>query len=182
MPNNPITVNTANRMILDAGALYKDYGGTPVLIGATKGGAVWTVERDDREVEVDGARGPIVGLVRKVRETARLEVTLVEISLQTLQDLLGDAVVASDGTHKTITPDLTIADSDYDDNIALVATSSGSSDPVVLSLLNALHRGEWSITTVDKEEAGLSLIFVAHYAIAAVETVPYEILLPIGAS
>ena len=183
-PHISISAHTEDRMLFDAGAVYRDYGEvTQELIGATRGGATWTVERDDREVDVDGARGPIKGLVRTVRETARLEVELLEITLQTLVDLLKGTVV-SDGVHKKVRPTLDIIAADYYTNIALVAKSSGAaaSIPIILKLLNAMQRGEWSISTTDKEEGVLACTFVAHYNAATPETVPYDISIPVGAS
>ncbi len=178
-----ISANTENRLLFDAGAIYRDYGegGGEALIGATRGGATWTVERDQREVEVDGAKGPIKGLVRVVRETARLEVEFLEIALQTWLDATRGSEV-SDGTHNLITPALAIASADYYTNIALVADVSGSSDPCILKLLNALVAGEWSISTTDRDEGRLSVTFMAHYTPDFVEVLPYTIEWPVAAS
>lgn len=177
-----IGANTENRLVFDAGALYKEYGGGgELLIGATRGGATFTVERDMREIEVDGAKGPIKGLRRVVRETARLEVELLEIALQTWLDLVRGSEV-SDGTHNDITPALAIVSGDYITTLDLVADVSGSGDPMILTLENALYDGEWSFTTVDKDEGRLAVTFMAHYDPANVEVLPYGIKWPTGAS
>lgn len=177
-----ISANTENRLVFDAGAIYRDYGEAgQALIGATRGGATWTVEREQREVEVDGARGPIKGLVRVVRESAMLEVEFLEMALQTWLDITRGSEV-SDGTHNTITPALAIASGDYYTNIALVADVSGSSDPCVLKLLNALADGQWSISTTDRDEGRLAVTFKAHYDPTDVDVIPYSILWPTAAS
>lgn len=179
-----ITANTQKRIVADAGALYRDYGEVgEELIGATRGGATFTVERDDREVEVDGAMGPIKGLRRTIRHTAMLEVTLVEFSDQTFIDLTRGSSV-SDGTHHTITPDNAIVAADYYTNIALVADvlDPTITDLVIIKLLDALNDNEWDLTVDDQDEGELGLTFAAHYDPAALSTVPYTIQIPVDAS
>lgn len=177
-----VNAATPGRMIFDAGALYRDYGlGGQELIGATRGGASFNVDRDDREIEVDGVHGPVKGLRRTIRLTAKLEVTFVEMSLQTFTDLTR-GTITSDGVHKTITPDIQIIDSDYYANIALVAEVGTEIAPAVLRLKNAMAAGEWDITTNDNDEGELSVTFEAHFDPAAIDVIPYDILWPVAAS
>lgn len=178
-----INTETPNRLILDAGALYRDYGEAgQQLIGATRGGAVFTVEKEDRDIEVDGGgRGSIKNLIRNIRYMARLEAELLEMSLQTFLDLTRGTAV-SDGTHHTITPSVDIADADFYTNISLVAEVKGSTDPIILKLENALHKGEWSITTEDQNEGVLPVRFEAHYDPADLSAVPFKIDTPIQMS
>lgn len=177
-----ITSSTEKRLVLDAGAIYRGWGETSEeLIGATRGGAVFTVEREDRDSEVDGMKGPIKGLKRTVRHTARLEVTLVEISRQTLIDLTRGSEV-SDGTHMTFTPTNDIASGDYYTNISLVAEMMNTSDAIVLKLLNSLAAQEWDVSTEDQDEGEISVTFEAHYTSGSLDDPPYRILLPIAAS
>ncbi len=178
-----VNAATPGRMLFDAGALYRNYGegASEDLIGATRGGASFTVDRDDREIEVDGVHGPVKGLRRTIRLTAKLEVTFVEFSLNTWRDLLrGDA--ASDGTHFTITPGLQIFDTDYYTNIALVAEVGVESDPCIIKLLDAMITGEWDITTNDNDEGEISVTFEAHFDPADLDTIPYTIEWPVAAS
>lgn len=174
-----INTETPNRIVLDAGALYRDYGEAGQdLIGATRGGAVFTVEKEDRNIEVDGGgRGPIKNLIRNIMYVARLEAELLEMSFQTFLDLTRGTAV-SDGTHFTVTPSVDIADADFYTNISLVAEVKGSGDPIVLKLLDALHKGEWSITTEDQNEGVLPVRFEAHYDPADLSAVPFRILVP----
>lgn len=177
-----VNAATPGRMIFDAGAIYRDYGETDEeLIGATRGGATFTVERDDREIEVDGVPGPVMGLRRTIRLTAKIEVTFVELSLQTWVDLTRGTSV-SDGTHFTITPDDAIVAGDFYTNIALVGQVGNESDECALKLLNALTAGEWDVSTNDDDEGELSVTFEAHFDPADIDTVPFEILWPVGAS
>lgn len=177
-----ISSSTEKRMVLDAGALYRNYGETDEeLIGATRGGATFSVEREDREIEIDGTRGPVIGLKRTVRHTAMLEATVIEFSEQTLKDFTRGTSV-SDGTHLTITPDNDIVTADFYTNIALVAEIINTAEPIVIKLTNALAAQEWDITTEDQNEGEISVTFEAHYDSSALNDPPYRILLPVSAS
>jgi hypothetical protein len=178
-----INTKTPDRLELDSGALYRDYGlSTQDLIGATRGGAVFTVEKEDREIEVDGGgRGPIKNMVRNIRFVARLEATLLEMSLQTFIDAVRGTVV-SDGTHFTITPGIAIAAGDFYTNISLVAEMKGATDPMILMLNDAMHVGEWSVTTEDQNEGVLPVRYVAHYDPTDLSIVPFVVKVPIQVS
>lgn len=180
-----ITAATPNRLILDAGALYRNYGEpSQALIGATRGGATFTVEKEDRMPELDGIRGPVKGLRRPIRLAARLEATVMEPSLETLQDLArGDA--SSDGTHFTIIPDRDIVLTDYWINVALVADIANTATPIVIKVLNALATGEWTLGTDDQNEGEIGVTWEGHYDAADLTGTgqpPYEIMLPVAAS
>lgn len=182
MAQHGITANTEERLILDAGAVYRDYGEAgQELIGATRGGAQFIVERDDRNIELDGPKGPVKGLRRTVMHTARLTVTLVEMSQQTFLDIMRGTVV-SDGTHRTVTPDSEIVAGDYYTNIALVAEVIDTTTPCILTLLNAMQAGGWTISTEDKDEGELEVTFDAHYATSDLDTPPYTVAWPVNAS
>lgn len=182
--STPITATTPNRIVFDAGAFYKSWDAAPVLIGATRGGAVVEFDREDREIEVDGLKGATKGLVRPIRTDVRLTVTFLEISNALFKELLRQIVLTSDpGVYKIATPDLTIANADYASNYALVATVSGGAANCVFVLKNGLSRGAWNLTTEDRNEGTLGpCVFQAHYDPAATTTVPFEIRWPIGAS
>lgn len=53
-----ITTKTVQNMLLDSGAVYINYGETTGerIIGATSGGNSFVVEREIKEIEVDGAK------------------------------------------------------------------------------------------------------------------------------
>lgn len=183
VPNHhPIGPDTAGRIVFDSGALWRNYDETgEERVGATRGGATLTVEKDDRMAEVDGMLGPIKGLKRPVRYAASLEATIVDISETTWVNALRGSS-SSDGTHFTITPDSEIVDADYLTNISLLAQVSGSSDDCIVKLKNPLISGEFDFTTDDEDEGQLSLTWEAHYKDATATTPPFEILWPVAAS
>ena len=64
-----VTQNTPDRMLLDAGAIYKNltYDETTgeftgEVLGATSGGNEFVVEIEQRQPEIDGAKSRIKGL------------------------------------------------------------------------------------------------------------------------
>lgn len=182
MAQHGITANTEERIEVDAGALYRDYGtGGQELIGATRGGAEFTIMKEERDIPVDGAKGPIKGLKRVVQHTAKLTFTLIEVSQQTMLDLTRGTAV-SDGTHRLITPDNAIVAGDYYTNIALVGEMLDTTDPIIITLLNALVEGEITFTTDDQNEGELQVTVMAHYTTADLATPPYTIELPVNAS
>lgn len=177
-----VSANTPGRLVLDAGAIYRNYGEAgEELVGATRGGSTFNVDREDREIEVDGTFGPTKGLRRVIRYTANLEITFVEISQQLFVDLTRGSAT-SDGTHRTITPDKDILDSDYYTNIAWVGEIKDEATEMVIKLKNAIATNEWDISTDDDDEGEVSATFEAHYDPSNLESVPFEIMIPVSAS
>lgn len=177
------TSETVKNLILDAGIVYKNYGGAgEAVLGATMGGNSFSVEREIREIEVDGVLGKVKGLRRIITENAMLTVNLKEMSTANLKLALPGSTStnypSATPTHDSIVSVGKIADSDYLTNIALVATVSGSTTPVVILLSNALADGGFEIALEDKNEAVIEIQFSAHYDPATLTTVPYEIRYP----
>ena len=180
-----ITTETVKRLFLDAGAVYLNYGETEErLLGATNDGNTFTIEQDIREIEVDGARGPVKGLRRIIEVRAQVVANLLEMTADNLKTALAGSTMEDypDGeekTHDKISRKLTIADTDYIGNVALVGEISGSQEPVICIIKNALVDGNFSIDTADKEEAGLEVTFTGHFDPADMDDEPWEIRFPV---
>ncbi len=80
-------------------------------------------------------------------------------------------------THDEITSKQTIEAADYQDNVALIATLSGSDNPVVCIVKNVLSDGNFEIGTTDKEEATIVVEFSAHWD-PDVDEAPWAIRYP----
>jgi len=184
-----ITAETVKNMILDAGAVYVNYGETDErLIGATSGGNTFTVEREIKEIEIDGARGKVKGARRIISENASLTINLLEMSAENFKLALTAAdlsdVMDEAGTTKIadkIKPRGKILDTDYLTNIALVTTVSGTDQPCVIILKNALADDEIELELEDTEEGTPEITISAHYDPANLSEVPYEIHYPVVA-
>ena len=174
-----ITTETVKRLFVDAGAVYLNYDETDErLLGATRGGNTFTIEQEVREIEVDGARGPVKGLRRVTSVRAQIVANLLEMTTENLKAALAGATVEENGTHDIITRKLTIEDSDYLKNVALVGEISGSQEPVICIVKNALSDGNFSVNTADKDEAGLEVTFTGHFDPDKMDEEPWEIRFP----
>ena len=174
-----VTTETVKRLFIDAGAVYLNYDEADErLLGATRGGNTFTIEQEVREIEVDGARGPVKGLRRVTSVRAQIVANLLEMTTENLKAALAGATVEENGTHDIITRKLTIEDSDYLKNVALVGEISGSQEPVICIVKNALADGNFSISTADKDEAGLEVTFTGHFDPDKMDEEPWEIRFP----
>lgn len=175
-----ITTNTSSRLVLDSGAFYlnRDEGGQ-ALIGATRGGATFTIEQDVREIEVDGALGPVKNLRRIVRSVPRLTVTLLEMTLGQFKRALPAATSSAAAPFDDITRATNaIAAADYLTNVAIVAEMANKTNPVVVKVKNALFIGPFALTTTDQDEGTLPLEAEGHYLDSDLDTEPWEIKFP----
>lgn len=181
-----ITTETYKRFILDAGAVYLNYGEVgEQLLGATRGGSTFTIETDYREMPVDGAKGPVKGGRRIVAVNATLTANFIEMSSEIMARVLPGSVTADypdpgGKTHDEITRELEIALTDYATNVAIVAEVSGQNpQPVVLLVENALVDGNFELGLTEAEEPALTAAFKAHFDPADISKEPWKIRFPI---
>ena len=75
-----ITATSLNNFIIDAGAVYVNYGEVDErLLGATRGGNSFKVEVEMREMEIDGVRQAIMGSKRITNVAATITCNLIEL-------------------------------------------------------------------------------------------------------
>lgn len=177
-----ITSSTVSRHVIDAGAVYKNYGlAGEALLGATRGGSELVIEQEQREMPYDGALGAVKGAVRIIKQTATLKVKFIEVSKAVLQAALVSATITDHPstpakTHDKFVGATTIASGDYLDNVAIVAETTGSSTNYFYALLkNALSSGNLSMSFADSDESGVEVTFKAHFDPSTMSTVPWEI-------
>jgi len=175
-----ITADTYNRMVLDAGALYADYDlPGQRLLGATRGGSTFTIEPENREMVVDGAPGPVKGSQRRLRTIAKLATNIVEITTQTMIDLLPGVTNTPTGTHDVLTRDCQISADDYITNLTLVATKAGTSELVIIKIDIALALNNFEFAVADDDETVLAQEFTAHFDPTTLDTEPWSISYPL---
>jgi len=178
---------TPDHILIDAGAVYTSAGATagdPAgagdLLGATRGGNVFEVNRTIRRMDPDGAKGPVKGFRRIEEVVATLTVNLIEITEANLLKALagsaaGDHVVTGGEIgHEGV-------DDDYIGSVAIVGTITGfdgTTHPIICRLLNCLVDGPLSLGLSPKDEAVLTMVFTAHYAAGDLDTEPWEITYP----
>lgn len=184
-----VTKQTPNRLLLDAGAIYKNLKydeakkeWTGEALGATSGGNEFTSEIETREPEIDGIKSPIKGLVFVNHHLAQLVVNLKELTAQNIKDAIGPADLIENGIegYDKIVPRANIQMSDYLENIAYVGRLSNNKKPVIIILKNAISVEGLQLSSEDNNEATIPITFKAYndFDDAMAEKAPYEIYWP----
>jgi hypothetical protein len=179
-----ITENTYKRFVVDAGAVYKNYGETvgEALIGATRDGSTFTIETEYRQIAVDGAKGPVKGGQDITSVVAKISAKFIELSTDLIKTALPGSASADHPevtpTHDEITRALQIALTDYLTNVAIVGRVSGSNEPIICGIKNALALGGFELAQVDNDEAGITVEFTAHFDPADLDKEPWFIRFP----
>lgn len=183
-----VTSSTAENLILDSGAFFKDYDvstdtfETAVtagkLIGATRGGGEFTAIPQIKEVEVDGVLGAVKGLERLTRWDVNLKANVLELSKEVIKMAL---LAVTDDTTTEIDYDIIegkteIEVADYIDNITWVGRLSSSEKPVIIQVFNTFNQDGFGLTMQDENEGVAALNFKAHFIDAT--TKPFKIYYP----
>ena len=165
---------TADKTMLGIGTV--SVGGT--AIGLTRGGSVFMVERETREIVADGDFGPVEGRVVIDREVAKLTVNALELfTAANMTKYYPASKITADPTETPtgdiFTGTLSIIAGDYNDVVWTGKTKDGKA--VVITVENALNLSNLEWTLSDKSEVVPSLEFTAHYAEASRETPPWKV-------
>ena len=164
-----VTASTPDHLLLDAGICYLGAVNASNMVGATRGGIEWNLNRTLRAMPVDGALGDVKGMKR--RETVRptVSVNALEITLDNLEHF----IAGSEENAGVITGG-EIELSDYIDEINIVGERSDGST-VTIKLTDCLAEGDWSLAQNDRDEAVINVTFVAHFDPADMDTEPWSI-------
>jgi len=184
------TTATAESLLLNAGAYFKNFTvGTDTfesavtagkLIGATKGGGEFSAVPSIRPIEVDGVAGKAKGLEVIDSWDIYLKAKVLEIKESTIKDGLvaSDVDSTTSNDYDIITARNNIELDDYITNITWVGTLSGSDDPVIIQITNALNTEGLKFSATDKNEATIELTFYGHYTQTDLDTPPFKIYYP----
>jgi len=185
------TTDTTKSLVLDAGAFFKNFEvGTDTfdsavaagkLLGATKGGGEFSAVPDIRQIEVDGVAGRAKGLEVINSWDVYLKAKVLEIKESTLQAALCASVISTNTSvsdYDMIQARNNIELTDYIENIVWVGTLSGSDDPVIIEVTNALNTDGLKLTTTDKNEAVIEMTFYGHYEQEDLNNPPFRIYYP----
>ncbi|WP_063847682.1 Ig-like domain-containing protein [Bacillus sp. FJAT-28004] len=177
------TPQTGDRLVLDAGAFYKNYDlntNTGTLLGATRGGGEFKAVPSMRAIEVDGVKGRAKGLNAIDSWDVTIMANMLEITPQMLASALATGSVdsATNNMYDIITASNTISIANYLDNITWVGRLSGSNNPVIIQIFNALNTEGVTLKTEDKGESVLPVTFAAHYDAFDLDMVPFKIYYP----
>lgn len=184
------TTDTAKSLLLNAGAYFKNFDidedtfdsavAAGKLLGATLGGGEFSAVPTIRQIEVDGIAGRAKGLEVVDSWEVYLKANVLEIKKDTLVAGLvsADVDTTTNTDYDIVTARNNIELTDYIENITWVGTLSGSDDPVVIVVKNALNNDGLTLTTQDKNQAVISMTFYGHYTQNDLDTPPFEIYYP----
>ena len=142
-------------------------------VGMTRGGAVFSVEREIRDIVADGDMGPVKGRRVIDREVAKLTVNALELfTAANMTKYYPGTTLTTATTGDTYTGALTIATGDYADVVFTGKTLDNKS--VVITLKDAINTGNLEWAFEDKNEVNPSLEFTANYT--ANTTAPWTVV------
>jgi len=157
---------TAEKILLGHGVV--SVGDTP--IGLTRGGSVFLVEREYREIEADGDRGPVKGRIVIDREVAKLTVNALELFSA---DEMTKYYPAMNLATNKLTSTLKIVEGDYNDVTWTGKTKDGKA--LIIKIEDAINMGNIEWTLEDKNEVVPALEFTAAYDEATRDTPPWNV-------
>ena len=186
-----LTSSTPEKLLLDAGAFYKNYDFTKTydkqaagsLIGATAGGGSFSAVPQVRKIEVDGGKTNVKQLEVIDGWVVTMTANVKEVTATTLELALGafnetDATEAGITGCKRIVGKENFESTDYAENLTWIGKLSGSEKPVIVSIKNALCLNGLSLTMADKSEAVIPVTVTGHYDLSDLDTPPFEIIYP----
>jgi len=177
-----ITEDTYKRFVVDSGQVRMGFVSVAEpgsLLGATRGGATFTIETEYKDMPVDGAKGPVQGGRRITKVNVKMAVTLVEWSTDMIKIAMSGSSESLSVDHDEITRSLQLTDSNYLSNVALIGeVSDPDSGPAIFILKRALCTGNFEAAMSDSEEAVLKLEFEGHFSSTDLDTEPWSIMWP----
>ena len=153
-------------------------GGTTIAV--TRGGGVFTLEREYREIEADGDYGPVKDRIRLIRSVAKLTINALEIlpaNIVKFYPAMDEDTTTSPGTSTITGMDGTIEDiqtGDYQSTVVWTGkTKAGKAVTITLNDAINLENLEWNL--VDKEEIVPTLTYTACYTEGSQTVEPWQI-------
>lgn len=184
------TAKTSENLLLDAGAFFANYDVATdtfdaavtagKLLGATRGGGEFEAKPSMRTIDVDGVKGAAKGLQVIDSWEVKITASVLEVTKEGLQKALTSSAVdtSTNLDYDIITAKNDIALTDYIGNITWVGKKSGSADPVIIQVYNALNTSGLKLQTQDKGEAVIAMEFVGHYSADDLDSPPFKVFYP----
>lgn len=145
------------------------------VIGLTRGGGQFVVERTYKEVAADGDMGPVKDRIRKDRSVPRLTIRALELLASNLPSFY-PATNLDTGTanEEKLEGKEEIEATDYQDTVSFVGkTDTGKA--VTITLANAINLNNIDWALIDKDEVVSELIFTGTYLEADRQAEPWDI-------
>lgn len=153
-------MSNPQRLLLGHGVY--SIGETP--IGLTRGGGQFVVEKEYRNIEADGDRGPVKGRINQDKSTPKLTVNALEVITENIPKMYAavKSTKALEGQKTIVTGKGKIEDSDYNDMVKWTGKTKGGRS-VVIKLYNAINLENFDWSLADKDEVVAALTFTGCY-------------------
>lgn len=157
------------------------------LLGATQGGGEFKAAAEIRQIEIDGLPGKAKGAEIIDSWEVSLGMTFIETTPETLALSLGAADIdtTTNGTYNIIQGRNAFEDADYIDNITYIGTLTGSDEPIIVQVFNALSTDGLNIKVEDKKEGTIPVTVFGHYednGDGSLDAPPFKIYYPKGSN
>ena len=158
---------------------------SPFALGATAGGNLVKLGKNERIIKVDGARLEYKGMSRISMIAPSLECSLLEMAdPTTLGYALGSSTeynwpASGSVLYNEYVPNLVVQNDDYLGNIAVIVAIGRSSAPKVYVLRNVRVQTAGENNLKDDAELALKVTFNAHALTSAPTVVPYSEYIPV---
>lgn len=154
-------------MLINLGLDEKAAKRMSTVNNAAAGGNKVTIEQNYRVIEIDGVFTPAVGQKILESQTAKLETNVKELTAENIRLSINGKIADSDGVdaptgYKVISGKAKLENTDYIKNLGIVGTMSGTDDPIIIIIDNALCTSGLDFETKDNDEAVISMTFEAH--------------------
>jgi len=151
----------------------------PQLLGATMGGTNFVLGKTERQIPADGVRTRIKGLVRVDGIEPYADLSLLEMgSVLQLSLAVGSSIRADHPGYVEFTPSLLVSDGDYFGNVAILATVSGESDPMIYLLDNPRVDEVAEFPLKDKSEQAVKVKLYGHSLLTDPTQIPAHMFMP----
>jgi len=172
----------ASDIILGDGVFTIGATTTATAIALTRGGGVFSIEREYRNIEADGDYGPVKDRIRLIRSVPKLNIKSLEwlaneweIYHPSISGTLTSTLTA--GVTATVTGrGLTTNITTQDYNVVTWTGYTKGRTKVFIQLDNAINLENVDFSMVDKEEVLHDVTFVVAYGSTSRNTEPWKII------
>lgn len=146
------------------------------ILGVTRGGGTFTVQKNIRTPEVDGMRYPFKGADFVDSIEAYLSGTLLEVTPDNVKRILGSATKTVSSKKTTITMQTNPSAGDYLTSLCWIGDLADG-QMVLIKLANAINTADFSFTFTDKGEGTMAFEFHARQAaVNDYDNAPFEVV------
>ena len=187
MAKTGYTTKTKENLQLDSGAYFKNFqvgtdtyeNASSKLIGATSDGGTFTAKATYRQVKVDGVHGDLKGMEFIDRWDVNMTINTMEVTTDNLKLALGAASSkVAETSWDLVEGKMDVEDADFIENITFVGRISGTQEPIIIQVLNALCTEGLVLDSKDNGNAVVSLNFRGHLDDENLDKPPFRIYRP----